>query len=83
MTTMRRILPIAALALLAACSGADGGADTMEADSVQADSLTQRQRDSIIGESRLPGAGAVRRALEASDAAAERAAAHDSLTGGR
>lgn len=81
---MRRTLPIAALVLLAACSGADGGrADTTEADSVQADSLTQRQRDSIIGESRLPGAGAVRRALEASDAAAERAATHDSLSGGR
>jgi hypothetical protein len=41
--------------------------------------MTQRQRDSTIAESRLPGARGVGRALDASDAAAARAAAADSI----
>jgi hypothetical protein len=41
--------------------------------------MTQRQRDSTIAESRLPGAPAVGRALDAADAAAARAAAADSI----
>jgi hypothetical protein len=41
--------------------------------------MTQRQRDSAISESKLPGARGVGRALDASDAAAARAAAADSL----
>jgi hypothetical protein len=41
--------------------------------------MTQRQRDSTIAESRLPGATAVGRALDAADAAAARAAAADSI----
>jgi hypothetical protein len=36
------------------------------------DSLTQRQRDSVLGASRLPGAQGVRGALKASDSAAAR-----------
>jgi hypothetical protein len=42
--------------------------------------LTERQRDSIIGESSLPGAGVVKRALQTSDGAAERAAQLDSMS---
>lgn len=78
----------AALALLlAACSGGspDGASadDGMAADTMPADSITKRQRDSAIGASGLPGAQGVRGALDAADAAAERAAAIDSVTGGR
>lgn len=40
---------------------------------------TQAQRDSAIAESNLPGAGAVGRALEMSEAAAARAAQMDSI----
>ena len=36
------------------------------------DSLTQRERDSILGASQLPGAQGVRGALKASDSAAAR-----------
>lgn len=74
---MRRILIlITSLALVAGCTG------DSEPDSGPAlDSITQRQRDSVIGESNLPGARGVRGALEASDAAAARAAAIDSLSG--
>jgi hypothetical protein len=58
--------------MLAACGG-------QGADGTPADTLTQRQRDSVIGASRLPGAGGVRGALEASDSAAARRALVDSL----
>jgi hypothetical protein len=44
-----------------------------------ADSLTQRQRDSAVGASRLPGAAGVRGALRAQDSAAARAAQIDSI----
>ncbi|MDT8340305.1 MAG: hypothetical protein RQ751_02225 [Longimicrobiales bacterium] len=46
------------------------------------DTLTRRQRDSITATLPLPGAGAVGGALDAADAAAARAARHDSLLGG-
>jgi len=41
--------------------------------------LSERQRDSLIGESVLPGAGVVKRALVESDGQTARAAAMDSL----
>lgn len=42
--------------------------------------LTERQRDSVIAGSTLPGAATVGKALERSDDAKERAASLDSLT---
>jgi hypothetical protein len=42
-------------------------------------SLSERQRDSVISRSSLPGASTVGRALEQSDAASQRAANLDSL----
>jgi hypothetical protein len=39
---------------------------------------TERERDSIIGQSKVPGAGAVQRALQVSDSAASRGARLDS-----
>lgn len=84
-------LALAALPLTVGCSpdsGApeSGGAGTARdaatepvSGAAPPDSITRRQRDSVIGESRLPGARGVRGALEASDAAAGRNAALDSL----
>jgi len=40
---------------------------------------TERERDSIIGQSRLPGAAGVKGALKASDSAAARKARLDSI----
>jgi hypothetical protein len=40
---------------------------------------TERERDSIIGQSKLPGAGVVNKALQVSDSAAARRAAQDSV----
>jgi hypothetical protein len=39
---------------------------------------TERERDSIIGQSKVPGAGVVQRALNASDSAQRRGATLDS-----
>lgn len=41
--------------------------------------LTERQRDSVIGQSRLPGAQGVRGAMRAGDTAAAHNALRDSL----
>lgn len=77
--TSRPILVFLVLLLpLAGAAGCSGGEP--DPDPATAEELTRRQRDSIIGESRLPGAGGVRGALDASDAAAARAAAHDSAS---
>lgn len=75
---MRAAVLLVTLFALGGCAGGEpeGGA-------AHADSVTQRQRDSAIGESRLPGARGVRGALDASDAAAARAAALDSAGGSR
>ena len=74
---MRRVLGVIVSALLlASCSGKgeeEGGGAT-----AVADTLTRRQRDSIIANSKLPQAGAVGRALGAADAAAAARRAQDS-----
>jgi hypothetical protein len=60
--------------LLSACSG--------KKDDVAAaapDTRTRRQKDSIMIKMKLPGAGAVGRAMGAADAASAKAGTHDSL----
>ena len=42
---------------------------------------SERERDSVIGQSQLPGARGVRGALRASDSAATRNARYDSIGG--
>ena len=44
-----------------------------------ADTLTRRQRDSVLGASRLPGASGIRGALRAQDSAAAQNARADSI----
>ncbi|MGH7673568.1 MAG: hypothetical protein ACREMC_11780 [Gemmatimonadales bacterium] len=58
----------AALALLAACGGSDRGSR----ESVNRDTLTQRQKDSILAQSRIPGAAGVGRAMRAADSTSAR-----------
>lgn len=43
------------------------------------DTLTQRQRDSLLSTMPVPGAGAVGKAMEAADRARERAEQHDTI----
>lgn len=56
--------------LLAACAG--------DSEPAHRDTLTQRQRDSLVGHSTLPGARGVRGALGVADSAAARATQLDS-----
>lgn len=58
-----------------ACSSGEGGSD------VPGDTLTRRERDSLIGESRLPGAQGVRGATRVADSAAARMQRLDSISG--
>lgn len=69
MTTIRTGACALALLLAAAC----GSSDSANAD------RTERERDSIIGQSALPGAQGVEGALEAGDSAKARNARLDSV----
>ncbi|MGE0354425.1 MAG: hypothetical protein AB7I33_03675 [Gemmatimonadales bacterium] len=69
---MRRLLALALAGLLLQCSG---GARS----GVARDTMTTRERDSVIGASKLPGAAGVRGALRATDSAAARNARLDSV----
>ena len=62
-----RVVAFGVLVALLGCGG------EQEEDRAPASKLTQAQRDSVLAESRLPGAGVVARALEAADSAEARA----------
>lgn len=65
---MTRSAMAAALVLLTACGGSDAGSQQ----SVNRDTLTQRQKDSILAQSRIPGAAGVGRAMRAADSTSAR-----------
>lgn len=71
---MRPILAVALLIALALASGC-GNSPRRPANPP----LTERQRDSVLAQSGLPGATTVGRALQVSDGATARAAAIDSI----
>ena len=56
-----------------------GCSDRADRSSVSADTLTQRQRDSVVARSKLPGAKAVQGALDAAGAIEARQSAADSI----
>jgi hypothetical protein len=58
---MKSILLVVSLCVLMAC-GSDKSSET-----VNRDTLTQRQKDSILANSRIPNARAVGRAMKAAD----------------
>ena len=62
-----RVVAFGVLVALLGCSGKE------EEDRAPASTLTQAQRDSVLAESRIPGAGVVGRALETADSAQARA----------
>ena len=70
---MRRVMALLIPVLFMACgsgkSRAAGAADT----------LTERQRDSILAQSRIPGAAGVGRAMKAADSTSARIRATDSV----
>lgn len=64
-----------ALALLVSSCGGDADDDQR----TTADTLTRAQKDSIVADLPIPGAGAVGAAMRARDQANERTATHDSI----
>lgn len=64
------------VALLLVVSGCASGE---KPGAVARDTLTQRQRDSVIGASRLPGAQGIQKAQAAQDSASARNARADSI----
>jgi hypothetical protein len=61
------------------CVALSACAKTKQSGSTAADSLTQRQRDSALGASKVPGARGVQGALKAQDSVAARNARIDSI----
>ncbi|MSR37072.1 MAG: hypothetical protein EXR95_10625 [Gemmatimonadetes bacterium] len=66
--------------LLPACSPKTD--DTQAAATTRVDTLTRRQKDSILARSGIPMTGAIGKATGAADAASAQAAAHDSVLNG-
>jgi hypothetical protein len=56
-----------------------GGGDRANTQTVNRDTLTQRQKDSILAQSKIPGARAVGRAMTAADSASARVQAADTV----
>ena len=79
---MYKTVSMAALAALTIISIGCQGSGYASASNA-ADTLIRRQKNEIISTLPIPGASGVGRALRATDLAAERAQAHDSLLGVR
>lgn len=76
------LLLLPAFLVLPACPG--GGEEGAEAEQeAAADTLTRREKDSIVSELGLPGSGAVGNAMKAVDSINARSARHDSIAGNR
>ena len=81
---LRRCLVALAVATSLCACGRNGDQAQGTADAQRAtDTLTRRQKDSLISTMPVPGAGAVGKALDAQDASRARAAALDSILNGR
>ena len=78
MTRFLRLTPLALAAALAACGR---GMHTRATDSTLAahDTLTRHQKDSIVAQSALPGAGVVGRAMSVQDSGASHQRLVDSI----
>ena len=71
-----RVLPLLSTLALAGC----GGSQSKSASSGSADTLTERQRDSMLSTSRIPGARGVGAAMRAADATSKGIRAADSVS---
>lgn len=71
---MKHVLPAALLGLTVAACSSGTKAST---------GRTERETDSVIGQSQVPGAPVVKKAMAASDSARARVAAEDSLAAGQ
>ena len=72
MPNTRRLAVLLIAAMLTACGGNDTGQNVR-------DTMTRRQRDSVLGQSGLPGAAGVTKTLTAADSIKARQAQLDSV----
>jgi hypothetical protein len=70
-----RAIVWAGLLLVGAC----GGGGQSNANKVNRDTLTERQQDSILAKSSIPGASAVDKAMKAADTTSSRVRGSDSV----
>ncbi len=76
---LRRLPGVFLGAVIVICSIAGCGAGENPGEETHTDTLTRRQKDSILSTLPVPGAGAVGKALDAADAARARAEQHDTI----
>jgi hypothetical protein len=69
----RRIAILAAVLVVAACAKSETGGN-------KRDTMTKRQRDSVLGQSGLPGAQGISKAMRAADSVKSQTSALDSIT---
>jgi hypothetical protein len=74
---MRRMVMALGLVSVALVACSSGGKSTAAASDTT--KLTQRQKDSVIGASKIPGARGIQKAQRAQDSAAAQAARLDSI----
>jgi hypothetical protein len=72
---MHRRVSIVLVALVLAC----GGGESADKQAVNRDTLTERQKDSILAKSKIPGASNVGRAMRAADSTSAGAHRVDSV----
>lgn len=73
---MKSILWAVPLCLIVACGG---GSSDKSGQTVNRDTLTQRQKDSILANSKIPGARAVGNAMRAADSTSARVLRADTV----
>lgn len=73
---MKSILWAVPLGLIVACGG---GSSDKSGQTVNRDTLTQRQKDSILANSKIPGARAVGNAMRAADSTSARVLRADTV----
>ena len=71
---MKSILWVVPICFIAACGGSDKSSQT-----VNRDTLTERQKDSILANSKIPNARAVGRAMNAADSMSARIRSSDTV----
>jgi hypothetical protein len=79
MLSHRKLVALIGTVAFLGCGSSSDQSRPVQADTIQADTLSQAQRDSAVARSGLPGARGVSRAQDISATAKERAAQMDSI----
>ncbi|HEY6853577.1 MAG TPA: hypothetical protein VI139_04970 [Gemmatimonadales bacterium] len=72
---MKPIYVLLATVAVIACGGDTG----QKPATINRDTLTERQRDSVLGQSRIPGASGVAKAMRVADSTSARVSASDTI----